>query len=618
MSSNFKTVLIEPSIISDITDQEVFGVQSGPAQSTYQQFSANSESNSSVIFNCQIPSENIVIDRHVLMRSNLTFTINTYTISSADSAALADKLVYNYGTTDSLQSFPLNKLFNTTQLTINNTSVSTNTKDVIDALIIMNDKRVMNKYNSMTPSLRDDAYGVYSDAVGSNNNPLASYNNASYDPDYLPRGAYNLDSLTFTKYIAGVAQTGGDNTLVITDESGTPGNTQKWSIVLSVTVTEPFIGLSPFTNCSDNKAGLIGVNNLTLNLNIGNANRCFSTVSSFPKAGQNGSFIESINLGTVANPTGIQNSLLLFNFLSLQPETYGKISSKNVLPYLDFPRYLSNNTQNTLVQSLTTQTLTSQTIQLNQVPDLILIMARVPMSAQNWTNTASFLAVKSIQVSFNNASGLLASATQQDLYEISSANSGNAQSWYEWSGQAQCNAIPPTGLVSGVPVTIPTTGSLLVLNPAQNFSLPSYLSASSLGSYQFQFNLTVFNQFPEDINVELCIITMNSGLFCTQMGTSSIYTGILNKELVLRTKEEKPVADLDTVTYERLVGGRLHNRGMGNVLKHIKTHRGGGMSGFGMSGFGMSGFGVKEHVKSMHPHIGTVRSNHPRLSKHLL
>jgi hypothetical protein len=53
--SSFKTVLIEDSRISSITSEEVFGVQSGPAQSTYQQFQAVSSSNSSVVFNVQIP-----------------------------------------------------------------------------------------------------------------------------------------------------------------------------------------------------------------------------------------------------------------------------------------------------------------------------------------------------------------------------------------------------------------------------------------------------------------------------------------------------------------------------------------------------------------------------------
>ena len=74
--SSFKTVLIEDSRISSITSEEVFGVQSSASQSTYQQFQAVSTSNSSVVFNVQVPSENIVIDRHVLLQGQVTLTIN--------------------------------------------------------------------------------------------------------------------------------------------------------------------------------------------------------------------------------------------------------------------------------------------------------------------------------------------------------------------------------------------------------------------------------------------------------------------------------------------------------------------------------------------------------------
>ena len=35
---------------------------------------------------------------------------------------------------------------------------------------------------------------------------------------------------------------------------------------------------------------------------------------------------------------------MLFNFLSLQPEQYKKVASKNCVPYMDFPRYLSSST----------------------------------------------------------------------------------------------------------------------------------------------------------------------------------------------------------------------------------------------------------------------------------
>jgi hypothetical protein len=208
------------------------------------------------------------------------------------------------------------------------------------------------------------------------------------------------------------------------------------------------------------------------------------------------------------------------------------------------------------------------------------------------------LTIENISVNFNNASGLLASATQQDLYNISARN-GSSQSFYEFRGFADVN----DNLTGGVS-RVGTTGSLLVLNPVYDFSLPSYLSASSLGQYQFQFNLRVANQYDFTVvQPEICIITMNSGIFATQQGTSQIFTGILTKEQVLRTKEQNPVAHLDSVEYKRMVGGKLMNRGMGNVGKMIKEMRmkmpsaGAGMSG-GMAGCGLSGGAISGGKKS--------------------
>ena len=41
-SPDFKTALVESSVISDITNQEVFGVLAGPALSTYTQLLSKS------------------------------------------------------------------------------------------------------------------------------------------------------------------------------------------------------------------------------------------------------------------------------------------------------------------------------------------------------------------------------------------------------------------------------------------------------------------------------------------------------------------------------------------------------------------------------------------------
>lgn len=596
--SDFRTVLIEDARIADITSSEVFGVQSSAAQSTYQQFQAVSTSNSSIVFNVQVPSENIVIDRHLLLATQLSFQLNLTNVPIGAQC-------FQYGLTDSLQAFPLNSLFTTTQATINNVSVSTNLQDVLPMLMRMSDRRILQKYNSMTPSLPDAHWGEYKDAPATNANPLASYNNSSYDEAFEPRGAFGLDFLQIDRYNSAGAFV--DNSPIST------ATTDRWVISIRASLTEPFLALSPFINCEPECcAGLVGVNNMSMVLNIdASCKRLFSSANYDVSGNLLVGYIQNIVLGfpiapnggvVAAQSIGFANTRLLFNFLSLQPEQYAKISTKNVVPYLDYPRYLTTFSSGTTIAPLATSTLTSQSIQLNQIPDLILISARVPMNSQNQYNTSSFLTINNISVNFNNASGLLASATQQDLYNISSAN-GSSQSFYEFRGFADIN-----DNVSGGTTKKSTTGSLLVLNPVFNFSLPSYLSASSLGQYQFQFNLQVTNQFSYPIvQPEICIITMNSGIFATQQGTSQIFTGILTKEQVLRTKEQNPVAQLDSGEYKRMVGGKLQNRGMGNLAKMVKgmkekmDNRGGNVSGGAnheMSGCGMSGGSISGGKKS--------------------
>ena len=175
------------------------------------------------------------------------------------------------------------------------------------------------------------------------------------------------------------------------------------------------------------------------------------------------------------------------------------------------------------------------------------------MSKQNWSDPSAFLTINSISISFNNTAGILSSANQQQLYNIS-YNNGSAQSFYEFSGFARSNYSGSVGIdgnitysqdYGGQGVACGTTGSLLVLNPVFNFNLPAYLSSSSLGQYNLYFTINVSNQFASAIkNPEIVVVTtINSGIFTTQLGSSIINTGILTKEDVLRTKNQAPVLD---------------------------------------------------------------------------
>jgi len=578
---SLKTVLIQDARIADITDEEHFAVLDGASQSTFQNFAASTQTSSSIVWNIQIPSENVVIDRHLLMQSTVTLTL---TLAGPTGTGINngpdDTLVFDYGLTDSLQAFPLNALCLSQQMSINNSTISQNTRDIMPMILRMTDKRKLNKLNSSCPSLVDAYYSNFNSGVGCINNVLAAYNNQSLDEDYTPRGAFNVSILDIThtwltQATPPVAR--ADKTLIM----GADTDSNIFKIVLQFTTTEPFVALSPWINASSNNmAGLVGINNISCNLNIDSTcKRVFSTC---------GPYLSSITLGATVGTTvynAFTDSKLLFNFLSLQSEQYAKISSKNVVPYLDFPRYLTTSSSFVPISAVTatgvvsSATLTSNSLQLNQIPDLILICVRKPMSSQTWTDPNFFLTINSISISFNNTSGILSTANQNQLYNISVKN-GSSQTYYEFSGFAGNNntgTVTVDGQVEqvfntklGTPIQVGTTGSMLVLNPSMDFNLPSYLSASSLGQYNLYFSINVSNQTGQDITPEICVITVNSGLFTTQLGSSIINTGLLTKEDVLKTKEQKPT--IDSSSYKRYIGGVLGNFGSSNVMKLFKKH----------------------------------------------
>ena len=585
--SDFKTVLVKDSVIGDITADYDFAVKSGASQTTYQRFPSTSASNSALIFNLQVPSENVVIDRAIMLTSGLTFTVNAGSQAVVANQVPIGQSAFDYGMTDALQAFPLNSLFTTATAQINNTTVTMNTQDVLPSLLRMNNSRELYRYNSMTPSLPDQAYGNYIDGVGANNNGLASYDNASYDIDQVPRGAFPV-VVSIDHYIAGVLTDNSPISTAVTDT---------WVITVSTVVTEPVI-LSPFIfgEPQYNKQGLLGINNMTFTFNIdAQCKRLFSTANSY---------ITSITLGTALQPNGFTTSLpigiaqqpsapaLLLKFLSTQPSDL--IQTKNVVPYMDFPRYLTSSANNATILAGGTAQLTSSNLQINQIPDLFLINVRIPMSQQRWYNSSSFLTINNISINLNNQSGLLSSASQYDLWRFSVEN-GSTQSWGEFSGQQLV-----VNNTTGAGDIVATTGSLLVISPAYQLSLPDYISSGSLGNYNLQFQVNVTNQFGFTITPEIIVTCVNSGIFVTQSGVSSIYTGILTKEMVLATKAGSQASAMTSAEVARMVGGQMLNGAL-TAVRGMRKHslgmgRSGGVNNLSGGTMGHSGGGkLKKH-----------------------
>jgi hypothetical protein len=320
----------------------------------------------------------------------------------------------------------------------------------------------------------------------------------------------------------------------------------------------------------------VGINALNLVANIDtSARRLFST--------GNSDYTYSIALGTSSNSNPFKNTKLLLNFLTSQPTDL--IPTKNVHPYMDFPRYLSMSDQQTAMSQGQTSVLNSQNIQLSQLPEYFIISVRIPMSQQTCQNSDSFFTINNISINLNNQSGLLSSANARELWTMSQDNN-SSQSFAEFSGLQMIN-----NNATGCGTIVPTTGSLLVLSPAQ-LSLPSFLSSGSVGNFNFQFQISVTNfysdsQYPNGIQPEICIICANSGIFSTQQGTSMIQTGLLNKEMVLNAQEKKHEA-IYTGEHRLMVGGKMGQWPFSAIRKIAKRLRpsssGGSMSAGAVSG----------------------------------
>jgi hypothetical protein len=592
--ADFKTVLVKDSVIGDITSDIDFAVMSGASQTTYQPFPSTSSSNSAVIFNIQVPSENVVVGRDILIstsiQANLKFT-NDGTVANGVSVA-------QYGINFAFQAFPFNSLLTTATCQINNTTVSINTQDVLPSLLRMNNSRELYRYNSTTPSLPDQAYFSYGDALQTNNNPLASYGTSSYDIDQVPRGAFPA-LVTVGRYLAnGTYQNASPLS------TGTAG--EYWLVNIQAVVTEPLF-LSPWIwgNPEFNSQGLLGINNMAFTLTIdATCKRLFSivkipgiTVSSSNQATSNASLgVVSIEGGAVqvANSNGFAFSppvgvssigvftppnlpTLLFKFLSTQPSDL--IQTKNIVPYHDYPRYLSSQANNVNLAGKASVRLSSNNLQINQIPDLFIITVRKAMSSQTNLDSMSQLVINNISLNLNNQSGLLSTASQYDLWRMCERN-GSTQSFNEFCGQQYLFSFGEGALV-------PTTGSILCINPAYDLSLPDYITCGSLGNYNFQFQVSVTNQGADVIpNLEICVVCVNSGIFTTQQGVSAVYTGILTKEMVLGSKSHQQVSAMTSMEVARMIGGKKMTPL--TAYKGIAKRLGMGVSGAVSSG-GMMG-----------------------------
>lgn len=576
MSSDFKLVNIVDSQLEDISTEITLPVITGSSSSTFQTVNCTSQSTSQIQFNVQIPSLATAFSRHVLCESKPKLRVDIQG-GTTEGYWAENQVLFSYGHSNALQAFPLNSLLTTAQANINQSNVSVNIREIMPALLKLYNYTELSKYNSLTPSLIDSFYLNYADGVGSNNNVLGDYSVGSYSKEYQPRGVFSIK------------MTDPDGNTIPYDIRASAAGTAPFAyFYIEFKTTEPLLFLSPFiSGSSNNQASLLGVNNMTVTLNVGNASRVMSNASFATRAGEGGGLARTISNVSLVS---FSSSQLLFNFLTIPASLFSKIEPKNVLHYNSYTSY--NTTSQSDIGVGESTTLTSNNIQLNQVPSKILLYVRKDQNTLNTYDSNSFMVIEKVQINFANKSGLLSSATQSQLYHMSLRNGLN-MSFYEFSGEGVSRS------AEGVASPVATIGSIIVIDPALDLSLDAQYTNMSSGQYNIQLSTDVKNHTSEVIKPNIYICVVNNGMFITENGISSFMTGMLNQEQVLDTKSKSAIIDSHTY-HEEITGGSIEN--LGHLTKHLKLNYSrnsekekeldkpeGESAGSGMSGGSMSG-----------------------------
>ena len=533
--SELNTFLVSDARYSDVTDKLSVAVKDGPASVIPQKYKHNSNSQSTTLYNVNVPSENTLIDRNFKIQGALSCYYET-TVALTD-AEFSFKVVP--------AAFPLNQALQSASLTINNSKVSVQSTDIVNILTKQFHQKFLSKHEQMTPNYVDKYYAKAVDAAV--DNATSSYMKgvefAEKDSDTVGRADANF-SVTVT--LAGVEQTAIDGLYTIaTNNEGT------LRVACTINLSESILGL-PTLELKEEEAGYLSINSLELVLQWNDMRNCFNI---------SGSRVWKSYAGDTTNSLVLDDSSYLnLRYMSLHASQYAKLNSKNILPYDEYVAYKRNITGSD--SGATEQT---DVISMRQIPEKIIMVVRPQYKEMKpqFSNNLCY-PINTLNITFNNVAGLLSSYDQRDLYVMSRRN-GSQQTWNEFRGIVK----------NGDGNEIASIGSIVVIDPVRDLGLSDFLSSGSLGQFSFQATVSYSNILnhvhgSSSTNadgwesLEIATICNYAGILISDKGSSSTMSGLLTKQSVLEAKSSgKSVIDYEQV--QQMTGGNAYKNGLSSL-----------------------------------------------------
>jgi hypothetical protein len=464
--------------------QPSYLIQQGAAQSTAKRIIALSYNDSVITFSCPPPNQRIAVDRKVFigLPIRLTFT----------GTAVGPTLLQP-GSNDAPRSYGMSKVCSNIQVVLNNTTISSNVSDYIDAVLHYNNELKTRQFElSGTPTMLDTMQDYAQYAAAFAPIPPAGPGAGSVFPGSRPLGSARNPLANYGENSTENAR-GGFTTYRVVSDNGAVA-------VVDVLFYEPLF-ISPLMFGEHDAMGLYGIQTFDITLNLGDLSRAWSHSA----LGEN---ITSC-VGSITSANVFGQPTAYFNYLTPQMDQNLSPNGIYTYPYYSIDRFPT--TVGTLLPYNSVD-VSSNNLQLNSIPRRIYIYARRANSNLSFRTTDTYARIDRMSVNFNNKSGLLSGADSHSLYQTSVRN-GLCSSWDQWNTYQ---------------------GSIMCIDFARDMSLSPIEVPGVQNQYQFQVDVTITNLHPsETIPFQLWIVVVSEGSIINDNGNMTPQIGIVAPEEVL-------------------------------------------------------------------------------------
>ena len=409
-----------------------------------------------------------------------------------------------------LRNFPLQSCAVSVEVKINGTSTSVNSSEFVNNISLLFSDKEINK-NVEFPA-QPDSNATYEYKINQPRSPFALHD---ANPALNSRASYIASLISSTS-------AGGN----VTD-------------VYNFDITEQLI-VSPFTygDGIDSAAGLSNIDNLSVNINLDNVNRCISAI------------LVPYNVGTTEVNFGAVRPALLIEFITPDPVLAERMPPQLVYSYENIK--VENKTIGTgpyTRASADLSGISSQTLRASSIPDKLYITIKPSKSllansaALSVNTTNAYMNIKKLTLQWGNSGLKFSTYTEFDLYKMSVAN-GLKASWYDWKYGGKC---------------------LLIIDSTKDICLePDQVAGQSNSFMTFQVTvdvgfapLRITNQ-AVGMNFDLSVMTITNGkCVVSQKDCQFILTAPNGEEVLATTSDPKAKVDANSLPVDKANSGSL-------------------------------------------------------------